>query len=292
MKSLSIKVTTKKEETIQPIPIMPPDGKIIRSGNDFEVADPRYHETEPYLPRVNGTKYTVPQAHKYNGGNPQKMTYGWAKLWHDSLAMYAPKAWSVIPPIFDDGVDWTWLGNFIPETELDKWWLHLIHYTRAYTNHMSVPMDEYYDPITGFGAGTQPFMKEAVMCANNYLWKTSSGNNYFWALDGTKEPPLAEQLRDMFFLLSISTQSSPVQIDKTKSEGLPNGVWKIPGFPQASDNIVVHPLISTWENGKQMDWNGIHLREAVLPTERLVSWPPPARVTWPFIPYTDMVLYP
>jgi len=271
----------------QPVPQYPPT--IRRFASDWECDDPRHGETRGYIPRVYGEKDTIPEAFKYGNGDPMKMTLPWAKLWFDCFGFYTPRAWDNMPPNWNDGVDWSWITQKDRVlTERQKWWLHLIHAARAFTNKMSIPDPDRYDPITGVGYGTTPFGKEQVTTGGNYVW--DAGNGRMWCLDGLAPPPPAELLRDKFYWLHIGTQSSPDVWDATKRPewDCPNGIWKRPGFPQAGDNIVVHPLISTWDAGATMTWNGIPLRQDVMPAVRVKAWPQ-SYAPWPLIPDRPLI---
>lgn len=278
------------------------NGPQVRNGVDFEVNDPRYTpDNEPYTSRTTGTPHTVPMANKLEGGESQPMDYAWSKFWRDCLGLYVPAAWHFLP--FDraqgEGAKtWEFLGGFIPATILDQWFLHLIHGARALTNKTGPNNPGFYDPYTGFGTpnedGSPPrkfYMKEPVTLGNN-ICSQSSGRR-IWALDGFEAPPALEDVRDRFDLLHIFTQSAPNVMDRTPGTSTPNGIWPIPGAPQAGDNIVVHPIISRWTNGSVRWAQGLHLREINLPPERLCAQPAPdARITWPFIPNVPLIRQP
>lgn len=224
------------------------------------------------------------------------MTYEWAKLWYDLLKMYSPSNWSYIPADLNDGNDWEWFNGFIPTSELDKWYLHLIHGARAFTNKVGPNNTGYYDPITGFGTpgpnGKEPYKKEGVTTGGNYFWSAGRFNNDWrvWCLDGFKPAPAAEQIKDMFFLVHISTQCTPKCVDATPRPDIncPNGIWEITEFPQCGGNIVPVPMISCWEDAPTMQWNGLYLRQNVLTNVRALPYPAPEIITWPYIPNKKM----
>ena len=276
----------------QPVPQYPP--LIKRFGSDWEVDDPR-HGDPGFYPRVFGEKDTIPEAFKYGNGNPLEMDLPRATLWRDSLGLYAPQSWKTQPPNWDDGNNWDWITEkSLVKTRLDQMYLHLIHGARFGTNKTGPNDPGYLDPVTGVGtlgqAGTlKPYHKEQVTTGGNYVWDAGGGK--MWCIDGLAPAPTAEQLRDKFYLLHVCTQSSPVMWDATKRPEIdcPNGIWRRPDFPQAGGNIVVHPIFSTWANGLTMEWNGLHLRQDVMPAVRVKSWPPPAILTWPYIPNKPLI---
>jgi hypothetical protein len=285
---------------VQPVPRWLP-GPQCRTGNDFEVNDPRYApNNEPYTSRTTGTGHTLPQAHKLEGGLPKKMDYKWSKFWSDCHSLYVPRAWLTMPPDWNDGVDWTWLGNFksLVPTEQRKWFLHGIHGARAITNHMGPNDFGYYDPYTCYGTsyedGRPPdnfYKKEPVTFGNN-ICNVSEGRK-IWALDGFLDPPEVELVRDRFDILHIFTQSSPNLYDATKRPPkCPNGIWYVPTAPQAGENIFVHPIISCWENGKTCTKEGLNLREIQIPVNRYLPMPAPEFVAWPFIPLRPLIISP
>ena len=286
--SITRPVIPPPEPHVQPVPIFPGSG--FRGAHDFECNDPRHGQTKGYVPRTYQQKETIPEAFKYDGGDSQNMTLEWSRLWRDCLGMYAPQTWKTQPADLNDGKDWSWFNGFIPATELDKWYLHLIHGARAYTNKTGPNDLGYCDFLTGFGTGTNPFRMEAVDCGGNYYWR-STGNR-FWCLDGLAPAPTAEQVKDNFALLHVATQSSPVVWDATPRPDIdcPNGIWYIPEFPQAGGNIVVRPMISTWSNGSTMEWNGLHLREGQLDAVRVKPWPASSYIPWPNIPKRDLIV--
>ena len=294
MKSLSIKVITKQDTYLQPVPIYPPENEIFWGLHDFMCNDPRHGQTEGYVSRTWKQKVPVPAAFKYDGGKSKEMDYGYSKLWRDSLGLYAPQRWKTQPADLNDGNDWSWLRGFIPKCELDKWHLHMVHGARFGTNKTGPNDIGFQDEYTGYGTPDEngnmtPYKKEPVDLTGNYYWR-SSGNR-FWCLDGFAPAPEAEQLRDNFFLLHICTQSSPDFWDSTKRPeiGCPKGIWEILDFPQAGGNIAVHPMISLLENGATMSWNGLNLREGVMDVVRLGTWPMPSLITWPYIPNRTLV---
>lgn len=284
-----------EEPHVQPVPILT-EGQYVCCGPDFMVPDPRYTpDNKPYTSRTTGTRYTVPMAHKLDGGDSQPMDYEWSKFWRDCLGLYVPAHFKTSPfdPNAGEG-NWEWLGDFVPASLLDQWFLHLIHGARALTNKTGPNNAGYYDPLTGFGTpGTsgemKPYGKEPVTFGNNYCLQ--SEGRRIWALDGFERPPAVELVKDRFYLLHAFTQSAPKVLDKTPRPGCPNGVWPIPGAPQAGGNVVAHPIISRWEAGRVMTKDGIKLREINIPAERFLSYfPLPEYVPWPFVPQRDLIV--
>ena len=264
----------------QPLPIMPP-GEVMWLAHDFMADDPRHSTELPYVPRVYQTRYTIPEAFKFIRSESQKMTYEWAKLWYDIFAYYCPKHFRTSPADLSTG-DWTWLNGFVPESLLDQWWLHLIHDARAFTNKTGPNVYPYMDVITGYGSGLEPFKKELVTTGGNYLWRVDGSPDLVWCLDGLAPAPDYVQLLDLFFLIHIATQCTPNQVDPTPRPGCPNGTWEIIRFPQAGGNIVVHPIISVWEDGAVMEWEGLHLRQNRMDKKRILNTEP--ALPYPYIP--------
>jgi hypothetical protein len=278
----------------QPVPIMPP-GDVVGLRNDFEANDPRRFVTVGYLPRVYGTRYTLPQAFKFRFSDRCKMTYEWAKLSYDLQKHYAPKRFMTDPPI-PIGPNDDWLMGHTPKNRMDEWYLHLHTHDRFINNGVGWNSPGFYDPVTGFGSGNNPYEQEGITTGGNYMWSAGTDGNYerVWCLDYLAPAPPVDLLVKYggFFLYHIATQCTPRVIDKTPRPEIdcPNGIFEIIEFPQGEGNLVPYLCLSREPSMPTMTWNGLHLRQNMVTRVRVKSWPGDPRITYPYIPEKPLIV--
>lgn len=269
---------------------MLPPGQVRRLGHDWEVPDAT-HGAEEYEPRVAvpppGDK--LPETEKMRHNEFIPMNFDLAGLWFDAFALHASANLEAPSP---DLISWaTDKMPWLPPIE--QWWLFLIHWARAFTNKRSVPIDGFYDPITGFGwkAGAKPFEKEQLTTCGNIVWVAEGvggAGTPVWCIDARAPMPEAWKLLDKPYLLHYATVSTDIRVSTVQTPATPRGTWRVDPFGYFNGNPVPVPLFSDWEDAPTATYDGIPLRVNWFENTRILKLDDPTKIPCPYYPERDL----
>jgi len=287
---MDIRINLTSSSNPSPPPPVAPPFPLDFLLHDYESADIVRPDFAPngFLPRTYNDAHnpSLPETTKRDSEH-LRVSLKWAKLQKDLIVHYAPAELKNAPPkgiLRDED-----LKGYVVKDRLEEIYLRLNHGNLFRTNHTGWNDVGLFDPLTGAGdSGGKEYSWETLETCGNVV--LHAGYGLAWALDGLAEAPEASQIWDMPWFVHTATACygrDPEDLIAPANPSAPNGVWRVDPFGDLQGNWCPYVFFSVSPNLPIMDWNGLHLRQIRMETNRILpvdSIPcpyQPARSTMP-----------